>query len=75
MLWYFMKAFSSRLPDVLPIRAWLYGVQNEEEINALMLPMIEKTRGKWSASGNGSDCQGATETAGDHNLSAVKQEG
>jgi hypothetical protein len=74
-LWYFVKAFSLGLPDVLPIRAWLCGARTEEQINGLVLPLIELSRGEWSSSGNGSENQSSTETAGDHSLSAVKQEG
>ena len=48
LLWYFMKAFHLSLADGLPIREWL-GTANDKEIDALMLPAIQRTRGEWSA--------------------------
>jgi hypothetical protein len=75
VVWYFMKAFSLRLPDALPIRDWLIGARNDEEVDSLILQRIENTRPKWQVSGDGSKGAGATETAGDHSLSAVEQEG
>jgi hypothetical protein len=47
VLWYFMKAFHLPLGQVLPIREWL-GTGNDEEIDALILPAIRRSREKWS---------------------------
>jgi hypothetical protein len=55
VLWYFIKAFALRLPDVLEIRAWLCGARTAEEINSLILPLIEQSRGKWYTSSNGAE--------------------
>lgn|SRR5438270_4499385 len=48
VLWYFMKAFHLPLPEVLPIREWL-GTTNDEEIDGLILPAIQRTKAEWSA--------------------------
>ena len=48
VLAYFVKAFRVPLLDVLPIREWL-GTTNDEEINALVLPALEKTKDRWGA--------------------------
>jgi hypothetical protein len=45
----FIHAFGLPLPTVLPIREWL-GSDNDAEIDALILPEIEKARPKWSQS-------------------------
>ena len=45
---YFMRSFSLSLPEVLPIREWL-GSQEDREIDAVILPAIERSRAKWSA--------------------------
>ncbi len=47
VLWYFMKAFHLPLGEVLPIREWL-GTGNDEEIDAVVLPAIQRTKDKWS---------------------------
>jgi hypothetical protein len=47
VLWYFMKAFHLPLGEVLPIREWL-GTDNDEEIDALVLPSIQRAKHKWS---------------------------
>ena len=44
---YFRKAFCLRLEKVLPIREWL-GTEEDDEINALILPEIENAKDKWS---------------------------
>ncbi len=44
---YFRRAFCLPLPIILPLREWL-GTDNDDEINALLLPEIEKAKGKWS---------------------------
>ena len=47
VLWYFMKAFHLPLGEVLPIREWL-GTGDDREINALVLPAIQRSKDKWS---------------------------
>ncbi len=47
VLWYFMKAFCLPLPRVLPIREWI-GTEDDAEIDALILPEIEKSKDKWN---------------------------
>jgi hypothetical protein len=44
----FLHAFRVPLPKILPIREWL-GTNNDQEIDALILPEIEKTRPQWAA--------------------------
>lgn len=44
----FVHAFRVPLPKILPIREWL-GTNNDQEIDALILPEIEKTRPQWAA--------------------------
>jgi hypothetical protein len=46
VLSYLTSAFCLPLPTVLPIREWL-GTENDEEIDAMILPAIEKARSKW----------------------------
>jgi hypothetical protein len=46
VLWYFTQAFRISLPDVLPIREWM-GTDRDAEIDALILPAIEKARSQW----------------------------
>ena len=46
VLWYFTEAFCLPLPAVLPIREWV-GTDKDEEINAILLPAIMKTRDRW----------------------------
>ena len=47
VLWYFMKAFHLPLGEVLPIREWL-GTGNDEEIDAIVLPAVQRAKDKWS---------------------------
>ena len=47
LLWYFMKAFHLPLGEVLPIREWL-GTGNDEEIDAIVLPAVQRAKDKWS---------------------------
>jgi hypothetical protein len=47
VLWYFMKAFDVPLGAVLPIREWL-GTGNDQEIDAAILPVIQRTKDRWS---------------------------
>ena len=47
VLWYFSKAFHLPLPDVLPIREWI-GTDKDREIDALIMPSIERTRAAWT---------------------------
>ena len=47
VLWYFMKAFHLPLGEVLPIREWL-GTGNDEEVDALVLPAIQRAKHNWS---------------------------
>jgi hypothetical protein len=47
ILWYFTRAFCLPLSEVLPIREWL-GTDRDEEIDALILPAIERARGTWA---------------------------
>jgi len=63
VLWYFKRAFSLSLLDVLPVRNWLAGVMNDVEIDALILPRIESSKGQWQPSSNGTEQNGATNTA------------
>jgi len=46
VLWYFMKAFHLPLDRVLPLREWL-GTNDDQEIDRLILPAIQKTKSKW----------------------------
>jgi hypothetical protein len=46
ILWYFTAAFCLPLPLVLPLREW-FATRNDEEIDALLLPEIIRTRDKW----------------------------
>jgi hypothetical protein len=46
VLWYFTQAFEIPLPEVLPIREWM-GTDRDAEIDALILPAIEKRRSRW----------------------------
>ena len=46
VLWYFTQAFRLSLKDVLPIREWM-GTDRDAEIDALILPAIEKRRSRW----------------------------
>lgn len=46
VLWYFTAAFCLPLPILLPLREW-FGKRNDEEINALLLPEIARTRALW----------------------------
>jgi hypothetical protein len=48
VLWYFTKAFYLPLGEVLPIREWL-GADNDAEIDAIILPAIQRVKAKWSA--------------------------
>ena len=43
---YLVKAFGLHLRDVLPIREWI-GTDNDEEINAEIMPIIERNRQYW----------------------------
>ncbi len=45
VLWYFMNAFSLTLPEVLPLREWL-GTREDKDIDSIILPAIEKARGR-----------------------------
>lgn len=45
-LFYFTKAFRVPLLEVLPLREWL-GTDNDAEIDAIILPAIEKTKNQW----------------------------
>jgi hypothetical protein len=45
VLWYFMNAFSLTLAEVLPLREWL-GSSEDKEIDSIILPAIEKARGR-----------------------------
>ena len=45
ILWYFMNAFSLTLPEVLPLREWL-GSSADKEIDSIIMPAIEKARGR-----------------------------
>jgi hypothetical protein len=47
VLSYFAKAFTLPLLDILPIREWL-GTDQDKEIDALILPLINRNRDKWS---------------------------
>jgi hypothetical protein len=53
ILWYFSAAFSLPLPIVLPLREW-FTKRNDEEINALLLPEIAKSRINWRQGFDGS---------------------
>jgi len=44
---YFARAFFLPLPKILPLREWI-GTDNDEEIDALILPAIQEAREKWS---------------------------
>src|SRR5260370_41590087 len=44
VLWYFMKAFHLPLAEVLPIREWLGTDNNDEEIDAVILPAIRRAK-------------------------------
>lgn len=46
ILCYFTAAFSLPLPLVLPLREW-FATRNDEEIDALLLPEMARTREKW----------------------------
>src|SRR5579862_7027577 len=46
VLWYFTQTFGLPLQEVLPIREWL-GTENDEDIDALILPKIAATREQW----------------------------
>jgi hypothetical protein len=48
VLWYFTQAFGVTLPDVLPIREWI-GSDKDQEIDAEIMPAIERTKAKWFA--------------------------
>jgi hypothetical protein len=48
VVWYFTKAFCLPLPEALPLREWL-GSEDDTEINAQILPAIERTRDRWMA--------------------------
>jgi hypothetical protein len=50
VLWYFMKAFSLPLGDVLPIREW-FGTGDDEAVNAAVLPAIRQAKDRWSIRG------------------------
>ncbi len=45
VMWYFMNAFSLTLPEVLPLREWL-GSNDDKEIDSIIMPAIEKARGR-----------------------------
>jgi hypothetical protein len=47
VLWYFQRAFCLPLTAVLPIREWV-GTDRDEEIDAVILPAITKTRDQWA---------------------------
>ncbi len=47
VLWYLTSAFNLSLREVLPVREWL-GTDNDEEINAIILPAIEHAKQKWA---------------------------
>lgn len=48
VLVYFTQAFHIPLPEALPLREWL-GSEDDTEINAVILPAIERTRDRWMA--------------------------
>jgi hypothetical protein len=50
VLRYFTRAFCLPLLTVLPIREWL-GTDDDEEIDRLILPAIERARATWAGSG------------------------
>jgi hypothetical protein len=73
VMWYLMKAFSLRVADVLPIQAWTFGAQTDDEINSWILPRINTTRAKWLPSSNGSATSGVSEGFPEgHDLSIAK---
>jgi len=74
VLWYLMKAFSLRLTEALPVRDWLAGLTNDDEIDSLILPRINGTRGKWSLDSDGSEDQPPVEAKGPaHGLPVAEQ--
>lgn len=46
VLVYFTQAFHISLPEALPLREWI-GSADDAEINAVILPAIERTRVRW----------------------------
>ena len=73
VLWYFIKAFCLRLPDVLPIGDWLVDLANDEEIDILILPRIRSAREKWLPSNNGSAALAISEAIPEgHDLSITE---
>lgn len=72
VLWYFTQAFGLPLTEVLPIREWL-GTARDEEINALILPAIEKARSHWMSSAALHSNGPGTGGAGDRGLLATDQ--
>jgi hypothetical protein len=46
VLWYFTEAFCLPLRAVLPLREWM-GTDNDDGINAMLLPAIMNTRDRW----------------------------
>jgi hypothetical protein len=65
VLWYFVRAFDLPLREVLPIREWL-GTTEDEEINALILPAIDRAKERWMQLGQ--------ETANNAASNSVKHE-
>lgn len=48
VIWYFTRAFHLSLLEALPLREWI-GLEDDTEINAVILPAIERTRDRWMA--------------------------
>ncbi len=48
VLVYFTQAFHISLPEALPLREWI-GEEDDTEINAVILPAIERARHRWMA--------------------------
>lgn len=74
-LWYFTQAFALSLPEVLPLREWLEG-GNDDEIDALLLPRIVRGKARWmpERTENG-ETKTASGSPGNHGLTAAKQRG
>lgn len=64
VLWYFCRAFCLPLRTVLPLREWI-GSSDDREINAELMPEIEKTKQKWLEACDGSAARQTLPTARD----------
>jgi hypothetical protein len=62
VLWYLATAFCLPLPTVLPVREWL-GTEDDKEIDAVILPEIEKSKSKWEGEERDGFAGDATKTS------------